>query len=82
MLYCALFKDTSVEEYLTRLGPNDRQLRAVAIIEDRGIITNKEFQDFFSVSRETASRDFAELTREGIFKNHVGKGAGSFFKLK
>ncbi len=77
-----LFKDNLTEDQLAKLGLNDRQLKAVNFVKEKGKITNKEYQELFAVSRETASRDLAELTEKGIFENSGSKGAGSFFKLK
>jgi ATP-dependent DNA helicase RecG len=77
-----LFKDNLTEALLTKLGLNDRQIKAVSFVKENGKITNKEYQELCTVSRETASRDFAELVEKGIFENSGSKGAGSFFRLK
>lgn len=77
-----LFKDNLSEEQLIKLGLNARQLKAVAFVKEKGRITNKQYQELFHTSRETASRDLAELTVKEIFENSGSKGAGSFFKLK
>jgi ATP-dependent DNA helicase RecG len=54
----------------------------VNFVKEKRKITNKEYQELFAVSRETASRDLAELSEMGILENSGSKGAGSFFKLK
>ena len=77
-----LFKDNLSEELLIKLGLNNRQVKAVTFVKEKGRITNKEYQEIFLISRETASRDLAELTEIEIFENSGSKGAGSFFKLK
>jgi ATP-dependent DNA helicase RecG len=77
-----LFKDNLTEERLTKLGLNDRQVKAVNFVKEKGKITNKEYQELFAVSRETASRDLSELAEKEVFENSGSKGAGSFFKLK
>ena len=77
-----LFKDSLTDEQLVKLGLNERQLKAVSFAKEKGKITNKEYQELFSVSRETASRDLGELTEKRIFENSGSKGAGSFFRLK
>jgi predicted HTH transcriptional regulator len=43
----------------------------------QGKITNKEYQKLFTVSRETASRDLADMTHKGVFISSGRKGAGS-----
>jgi ATP-dependent DNA helicase RecG len=51
-----LFKDNFTPEKLNKLGLNDRQVKAVLILKERGKITNKEYQEFFGVARMTATR--------------------------
>lgn len=77
-----LFKDNLSEEQLIKLGLNNRQVKAVTFVKEKGRISNKQYQEIFLISRETASRDLAELTEREIFENSGSKGAGSFFKLK
>jgi ATP-dependent DNA helicase RecG len=76
-----LFKNKLTEEQLIKLGLNDRQLKAVDYVKEKGKITNKEYQRLFTVSRETASRDLADLTKKGVFISSGSKGAGSSYKL-
>jgi ATP-dependent DNA helicase RecG len=77
-----LFKNSLSGEKLAELNLNERQLKAVSYVKEKGRITNKEYQEMFKVSRETASRDLAELSEKGLFENSGSKGAGSYFKLK
>jgi len=76
-----LYKNKLTNEHLVKLELNDRQLKAVVFVKEKGKITNKEYQELFSVSRETASRDLGELTEKGVFENSGSKGAGSFYRL-
>jgi ATP-dependent DNA helicase RecG len=76
-----LFKNELTEERLLKLELNDRQMRAVLFVKEKGKINNKDYQKLFSISRETASRDLADLVDKKIFENSGRKGAGSFFKL-
>ncbi|QTA37584.1 hypothetical protein JYK00_07580 [Thermosipho ferrireducens] len=46
-------KDIYTEEYLRELRLNDRQIKAVMYIKEKGKITNKEYQKFFEVSKAT-----------------------------
>ena len=59
---------------------NERQIKAVLYVKEKGSITNKEkeYQNLFSVSRQTATRDLSDLVKLGIFKR-VEKGR---YKLK
>lgn len=76
-----LFKDNLVEEQLVRLGLNLRQVKAVSYVKEKGKITNKEYQEINSVSRQTASNDLSEITdKYRIFVN-IGVGAGSYYEI-
>lgn len=74
-----LFKDNLTPEQLTKLGLNDRQVKAVLFIKEKGRITNKEYQELNTTSERTASRDLNGLIEKGIFRNSEVKGAGSFY---
>ncbi|MCX6327752.1 MAG: putative DNA binding domain-containing protein [Bacteroidia bacterium] len=76
-----LFKDNLSKERLIKLGLNDRQLKAVIFIKEKGKITNKEYQEVFGVARMTATRDLTELVEKRIIKSSETKGAGSYYEL-
>jgi len=56
-----LRKDVYTEDYLRKLGLNERQVGAVLYVKEKGSITNKEYRELFGVSRQTATRDLSEL---------------------
>lgn len=76
-----LFKENITPEKLTKLGLNDRQIKAVLFVKENGRITNKEYQEIFEVARMTATRDLTELVDKGILKSSETKGAGSYYEL-
>jgi ATP-dependent DNA helicase RecG len=76
-----LFKDNLTEERLTKLGLNDRQLKAVSFVKEKGKITNKEYQDINETSDRTALRDLENLTELGVFVKE-GEKKGTSYKLK
>ena len=76
-----LFKNNLTTEQLTKLRLNDRQLKAVEYVKEKGKITNKEYQELFTVARMTATRDLTELVEKGVLKSSETKGAGSFYEL-
>src|SRR5690606_39664587 len=51
-----LFKNNLTTEQLTKLGLNDRQLKAVKYVRKKGKITNKDYQELNSVAKPTATR--------------------------
>ena len=75
------WKDMLNEEYLRSLGLNDRQIKAVMYTKERGKITNKEYQEINDVSRQTASRDLAEMVNKGILLQMGTAGRGSYYVL-
>jgi ATP-dependent DNA helicase RecG len=76
-----LYKDNVTPEQLTKLGFNDRQVKAVLFVKEKGRITNKEYQKIFGVARMTATRDLTELVEKGILKSSETKGAGSYYEI-
>jgi ATP-dependent DNA helicase RecG len=51
------------------MGLNERQLKAVMFIKEKGRITNKDYIKFIeSISRITATRDLKDLVAKGILK--------------
>ena len=70
------------EEQLIKLGLNDRQLKAVLFIKEKGKITNKEYQELNDCSRNTASNDLGDLVQKNILVGSDVKGAGAFYQLK
>ncbi|MFD1771174.1 hypothetical protein [Sphingobacterium suaedae] len=68
-------------EQLVKLGLNERQLKAVEYVKERGKITNKEYQTINSISERTASRELSDLVEKEVLKSSETKGAGSYFYL-
>jgi ATP-dependent DNA helicase RecG len=76
-----LFKDNISLEKLNKLGLNDRQVKAVLMVKEKGKITNKEYQKINDTTERTASRDLSDLVEKGIIKSSGIKGAGAFYTL-
>ena len=76
-----LFKDNLTEDQLAKLGLNDRQLKAVNFVREKGKITNKEYQELNETSDKTALRDLENLTELNIFVKD-GEKKGTSYKLK
>lgn len=75
-------KDIINEEYLQALGLNDRQVKVVLYVKDKGKIANSGYQKINDCSRNTASSDLADLVEKDILKPSGRKGAGAFYVLK
>ncbi|MGB9677664.1 MAG: hypothetical protein ACPLZ9_03510 [Candidatus Ratteibacteria bacterium] len=75
------YKDIYTEENLRKMGLNERQIKAVMYVKQRGKITNKEYQEINNVSRQMATIDLKGLVDKGIF-GVVGKaGRGVAYEL-
>jgi ATP-dependent DNA helicase RecG len=76
-----LFKDRFSEEQLQKLGLNDRQIKAVLYVKEKGKITNGEYQEINNISERTASRDLEELFQNGVFER-IGENKSTCYKIK
>ena len=74
-------KDVYTEEYLQKLGLNERQIKAVMYVKERGRITNREYRELNLCSRNTASNDLKDLTQKGILKESGKKGMGAYYVI-
>lgn len=76
------YKDIYTDENLRKMGLNDRQIKAVLYVKERGDITNKEYQQICGISARTATRDLADLVSRGIFEQVGITGKGTSYKLR
>ena len=78
-----LFKDTLTKDQLANLGLNDRQLKAVNFVKEKGKISNADFQELCEVSKATATRDLTELVKKYELFEKLGQtGVGTAYILK
>ncbi len=78
-----LFKNNLPEEQLTKMGLNGRQIKAVLFVKEKGKISNADYQELFSVSKATATRDLTELLDKYELLEKIGQtGAGASYILK
>ncbi len=75
-------KDIYNEEYLRSLGLNERQIKAVMYVKERGKISNTEYQEINEVSKPTATRDLSELCNLNIMDMVGSTGKGTYYILK
>ena len=75
-----LFKNNITPEVLTIFGLNERQIKAVLFVKEKGKITNSEYQLLNEVSDRTALRDIEGLTEKGILIKE-GEKKGTYYKL-
>ncbi|MFA4888753.1 MAG: helix-turn-helix domain-containing protein [Candidatus Omnitrophota bacterium] len=66
-------KDIYTEKYLHSLNFNERQIKAVMFVKEKGKITNREYKELAKTSKPTATRDLVGLVQKKIF---IIKGQG------
>jgi ATP-dependent DNA helicase RecG len=76
-----LWRDWLTDQRLAEFGLNDRQLKAVMFVKERGKITNQDYQKLLSVSKPTATRDLEELLKKGALEKVGTTGRGTHYRL-
>ncbi len=74
-------KDIYTEEYLAKLGLNERQIKAVMYVKGKGKITNREYRELTGLSDEGTRKDINVLVEKGLLLP-VGKGRNTHYILK
>jgi len=74
-------KDIYTEEYLHNLGLNERQIKAVMYVKEKGKITNKEYQELTKVSKPMATIDLKELVERKLLEKLGTTGRGTEYIL-
>ena len=70
-------KDNYHEENLSRLGLNERQVKAVIYVKEKEAITNGEYQKINGIGKTFATKELQNLVEKNILKNAGLKGRGS-----
>lgn len=73
-----LARDIFTENVLRKIDLNERQIKEVKYVKEKGKITNKECQQLVNVSRITATRDLNYLVEKKILKM-VGRGKRNLY---
>jgi ATP-dependent DNA helicase RecG len=76
------YKDIYTEENLRKMGLNDRQIKAVMYVKEKGKITNMEFQKIAGISKPTATRELAALISKNLLEQQGITGKGTFYQLR
>ena len=75
------YKDIYTEDNLRKMGLNERQIKAVMYVKEKGRITNKEYQEINAISNKTAFLELSDLNGKGLLEIQ-GKGRAVMYKLK
>jgi ATP-dependent DNA helicase RecG len=77
-----IWKDIFTEKYLSDLGLNERQIKAVKYVKENQRITNKEYREVCQTSDRTATRDLTQLVLLKVFKQIGVTGKGTEYVLR
>ena len=69
-------------EQLEKQGFNQRQIKALQYIEEKGQITNSDYQTLYSVKKRQASEDLRELVEKELVVKIGSTGKGTHYVLK
>jgi ATP-dependent DNA helicase RecG len=75
-------KDIYNEKYLTEIGLNERQMKAICYIKEKGKITNKEYRNIAEVSDRTALSDLRDLCNRDLLIKIGKTGRDTKYILK
>lgn len=77
-----IYKTIYSTEKLMEMGLNERQIKAIEFVKEKGSITNTDYQNLNSVSRATASRDLSDLVDKFNIFIKIGEvGQGTNYSL-
>jgi ATP-dependent DNA helicase RecG len=74
-------KDIYNKDDLSKLGLNERQIKAVLYVRENGKITNKGYQELNRISNRTATADLKELVEKFNVLKVSGAGASTFYYI-
>lgn len=69
------------EKYLSEFDLNDRQIKAVLYVKEKGEITNSIYQEINRTKQTLSSQELAELVEKGFLKSSGAKGRGAKYLL-
>jgi ATP-dependent DNA helicase RecG len=75
-------KDTYNEQSLKELGLNDRQIKAVLYVKEKGKITNAEYQKINEISKRTAAYELVELVEKYKLFKQLGASVGTYYEFE
>lgn len=66
---------------LKQLELNDREIQAVLHLAEYERLTNLQYQELYSISKRTATRELDRLITKGLIKRHGTTGVGTYYTL-
>jgi ATP-dependent DNA helicase RecG len=76
-----LFKDRFSKEQLVKLGLNERQIKAVLHVKEKGKITNAEYQEINGIGKSVTIEELRDLVQLQLFVRIGETGRGTYYEL-
>lgn len=76
------YKDKLNKENLKKLGLNERQIKAVIYVKERGFINNSKYQEINDIGKTTATEELRKLVEMRLLTEPTSKGRGAKYELK
>ena len=74
-------KDTYNEQSLKELGLNNRQVKAVLYVKEKGKITNNEYQKINEIGNRTTTYELKELVEKFSLLKKSGASVGTYYEF-
>lgn len=81
-LLVTLFKNKYNADQLHKSGLNERQVKAVMFVMEKGEIANSNYQEINAVGKTLATKELKELIKKEYLIQTGSKGRGSKYSLK
>jgi ATP-dependent DNA helicase RecG len=76
-----LFKDRFSKEQLVKFGLNERQIKAVLYVKEKGKITNAEYQEINGIGKSVTIDELRNLVERQLFVRVGETGRGTYYEL-
>ena len=76
------YKNKWNEENLKKLGLNERQIKAVMYVKEKGFINNSKYQEINDIGKTTATEELRKLVEMRLLTEPTSKGRGAKYELK
>ena len=77
-----IWRDIFTEEYISKLGLNERQLKAIRYVKEHLKINNKDYREICHTSERSATRDLGHLVAIKVFEQIGVTGKGTEYSLR
>ena len=76
------YRDIYTEENLRKMELNERQIKAVMYVKEKGKITNREYQELCEIRKRQTTDDLKELEDKQVLKRIGTTGKGTYYVLE